>query len=207
MPSCHRAILVFAKAPVAGQVKTRLIPALGAEGAAKLYRKLLHRLLDGLIGAELAAIELWCAPDTGHEDFQRFNRYPGLTLHEQRGNDLGERMAVAAQAALTRHDQVVLIGIDCPALTFAMLEQVFAWLDGGLDAVLGPAEDGGYVLLGLKRSADCLFRDIPWGSEVVGQITRRCLRQLGWEWRELPLLWDLDRPADLSRLAALQIAV
>ncbi|MEN8178121.1 MAG: TIGR04282 family arsenosugar biosynthesis glycosyltransferase [Pseudomonadota bacterium] len=198
----HAAFLIFAKAPVEGLVKTRLIPALGREGATRLYRKLLHDLLNGLAEEKLAAIELWCAPDSTHQDFQAVNRLPGLTLHEQQGDDLGERMAHAVVDALPRHRHLVLLGVDCPALTMPMLEQVFQWLAEGMDAVLGPAEDGGYVLLGLNQTADCLFQGIPWGAEVVGQMTRQCLLKMQWEWRELPELWDLDRPEDLLRLEA-----
>jgi rSAM/selenodomain-associated transferase 1 len=207
MQFTQSAILIFAKAPVEGQVKTRLIPALGVQGATRLYRNLLQNLLDGLVSERLASIELWCAPDTSHVAFQQFQQLPGLTLHAQRGADLGERMAYALTDALQRHQQVVLLGVDCPALTFPMLEQVFSWLAGGVDAVLGPAEDGGYVLLGLKRSARCLFQDIPWGTGVVAEMTRQCLREMQWEWCELPELWDLDRPADLLRLANSEIVI
>ncbi len=195
-------MLVFAKAPVAGQVKTRLIPALGVEGATRLYRKLLCDRINRLVSAQLAAVELWCAPDACHEDFLQFGRLPGLTLHQQQGKDLGQRMAHATADAWQRHRHLILLGIDCPALTDKMLEQGLDWLAEGVDAVLGPAEDGGYVLLGLNRTADCLFQGIPWGTEVVGQMTRQCLRTMDWDWRELPELWDLDRPEDLSRLAA-----
>ncbi len=202
MKYSNAGILIFAKAPVAGQVKTRLIPALGREGATRLYTQLLHNLVHRLAKEKLASIELWCAPDTTHPEFQKWKLlYPGLTLHVQQGIDLGERMAYAVAEARRRHRHLILIGIDSPALTISMLEQVFDWLEEGMDAVLGPAEDGGYVLLGLKQSADCLFQDIPWGSEVVGQMTRQCMRQMQWQWRELPELWDLDRPEDLVRLA------
>ena len=194
------AILIFAKAPVEGRVKTRLIPALGRAGTTRLYRKLLHNLVNRLAAEALAPVELWCAPDANHPDFQTLNRHPGVTLHEQRGDDLGERMAYAAAEALQRHRHLVLLGVDCPALTGSMLEQALRWLMLEVDLVLGPAEDGGYCLLGLNRTADCLFHGIPWGTDAVAETTRGCLRDMGWAWRELPLLWDLDRPEDLQRL-------
>jgi len=202
MDPCEQAILVFAKAPVEGQVKTRLIPALGAAGAARLYRGLLHRLIQRLAQARLGRVELWCAPNTQHVDFQRLQGLEGVSLHTQQGVDLGERMANASTQALGRHRRVLLIGVDCPALSLSVLQQAFDWLQG-VDAVLGPAEDGGYVLLGLKRPADCLFQGLPWGGSEVGRLTRRCMQQLEWRWRELPVLWDLDRPEDLARLSEL----
>ena len=97
---------------------------------------------------------------------------------------------------------VILVGADCPLLEARHLASAFDWLQQGEDAVLGPAEDGGYVLLGLRRVNRALFRDIPWGGDQVLALTRQRLAQLGWRWRELEPLWDLDRPADLDRLGA-----
>ena len=164
MQPVGEAILIFAKAPVAGEVKTRLIPALGADGARQLYQQLLERLL-GMVCRELScAVELWCTPDSTHPLFQRFASLPGVTLHRQQGEDLGERMAFACEEALRRQQRVILIGVDAPALTPQQLTDTFGRLASGDDAVLGPAEDGGYVLLGLKRSAECLFHGLPWGG-------------------------------------------
>ena len=204
MNSADRAILVFAKAPVDGEVKTRLIPVLGEAGATSLYRRLLHQLVGRLVQEQLAAVELWCAPDTGHADFQHLQKLEGVSLYPQRGGDLGQRMAYATGQALQRYRQVLLIGVDCPALHMDLLRQAMDWLQG-VDAVLGPAEDGGYVLLGLKHMADCLFSDLPWGTAEVARITRQCMQNLEWRWRELPVLWDLDRPEDLARLQELAL--
>ena len=197
-----RAILVFAKAPEAGKVKTRLIPALGTSGAAALYASLLEHRLASLPRDGSMAIELWCSPDCSHPLFQGFSA-PHASHHFQQGSDLGERMAHAARQALQRHRHIILIGVDCPALSPAQIRLAFNWLEAGDDAVLGPAEDGGYVLLGLRRSANCLFDSLPWGSPEVASLTRSCLKDLGWNWRELPTLWDLDRPEDLPRLIEL----
>ncbi len=203
MQPVGEAILIFAKAPVAGEVKTRLIPALGADGACQLYQQLLERLL-GMVCRELScAVELWCTPDSTHPLFQHFASLPGVTLHWQQGEDLGERMAYACEEALRRQQRVILIGVDAPALTPQQLTDTFGRLASGDDAVLGPAEDGGYVLLGLKRSAECLFHGLPWGGDQVAQLTRACLERLGWRWSELPTLWDLDRPEELPRLRSL----
>jgi rSAM/selenodomain-associated transferase 1 len=194
-------ILIFAKVPEPGRVKTRLIPLLGAQGAADLHARLLADTVARLAPAGLAPVELWCAPDPGCASFSELaNRYP-LGLHPQRGADLGERMLDAAADALTRSGAVVLVGTDCPPLGRAYLARALTELRAA-DAVLGPAEDGGYVLLGIKTAAPVLFSSIPWGTDRVAAVTRDRMGALGWSWAELPVLWDLDRPDDLIRLEA-----
>ena len=192
-------ILLFAKAPQPGRVKTRLIPALGAGGAATLYRELLVATLGRIAGAGLAPLECCCAPDPRHPLFLQLQRRHGLELSRQQGCDLGGRMEHAACIALQRARMVVLIGGDCPGLDAAYVERALAALRAGADAVIGPAEDGGYVLLGLSRIDGHLFRGMPWGSDRVLDETRQRLRRLDWRWRELEPLWDLDRPRDLAR--------
>jgi rSAM/selenodomain-associated transferase 1 len=194
---CAR-ILIFAKAPVPGQVKTRLIPTLGSAGAARLALHLLECLVQRLRVARPAPLELWCSPDPDHPVFQRLAKASGLALHRQRGDDLGERLHAATRDALTRADRVLLIGTDAPSLDDAYCVRALAALDHA-DCVMGPAEDGGYVLLGLKAPAPELFERMPWGSAEVGQITRQRAERLGWVCHALPALWDLDRPADLAR--------
>ena len=111
-------------------------------------------------------------------------------------------MAAALEGALTRHRQVVLIGSDCPLMDAAYLEEAFSTLAGGHDMVLGPAEDGGYVLIGTAVPLPGgLFEDIDWGTDRVLAQTRTRIQALGISHRELPVLWDLDRPTDLNRLA------
>lgn len=194
----HARILLFAKAPEPGQVKTRLIPAVGAQHAAAIYRELLVRMI-GEASADIAPLDIWCAPDTRHGVFQAAAQNRSVTLHPQVMGDLGQRMAHGAEQALARSQMVLLIGGDCPVLTGGHLCRALAWLESGADAVLGPAEDGGYVLLGLRRMEHRLFSDIPWGTDQVLAITRRRLAQQVGYWRELEPLWDLDREADLDR--------
>jgi len=193
-------ILIFAKAPEPGFAKTRLIPALGAQGAVDLYGRLLVFAVQQVVEADLCPVELWCAPDSRHPLFQRLAMHDALTLQVQQGEDLGDRMHHGAETALQQAEMVVLIGADCPLMDAAHLQQAFAWLAAGEDAVLGPAEDGGYVLLGLKCSEPRLFSNISWGSGEVLDCTRTRLKELGWHWQELPELWDLDHPSDLKRL-------
>ena len=193
-------ILVFAKAPTPGRVKTRLIPALGASGAAKLQRQLIARTLRTAIAAGLGTPELWCAPGPEDPFFEACAKRHGLGLQPQGEGDLGTRMARALESALAAGAPGLLIGCDCPALTPAYLRAAAAALAEGNDAVFGPAEDGGYVLIGAARSLPAqLFEDIAWGTSTVMQATRARLARGNWRWRELALLWDLDRPEDLLR--------
>ncbi len=193
-------VLVFAKAPVPGTVKTRLAPILGAEGAARLYRRMARQCLETALAAEIGPVELWCAPDTAHPWFASLAARYGLRLVPQRGRDLGERMHTALAEAFQRHRHAVLIGTDCPALCPEDLRAVRGWLDGAMDAVFGPVEDGGYALVGLRQVAAALFEDIRWSTSGVMAATRERLRALEWRWAELPLCWDVDQPEDLRRL-------
>lgn len=193
-------IIVFAKAPEPGRVKTRLMPALGAAGAARLHRMLVSRALTEACESGLGPVELWCAPDAKHSFFAECARCFRVTLHAQGGENLGERMERAFRRNLERYSRVLLLGSDIPALDASYLRRAHDAL-GKADAVIGPAEDGGYVLIGLKRPAPEIFRDMGWGGPDVMERTRQKLALLGWVWRELEPLWDVDRPEDLSRLA------
>ncbi len=196
-------ILVFAKAPRAGAVKTRLIPLLGADGAASLHRQLVYRTLATATGAGAGPVQLHAAPDISDAFLQDCARRFGVALVAQRGADLGARMCHALAAALVRHRRVIVIGTDCPLLAPRHLWDAQAALAGGNDAVLVPAEDGGYALLGLTRCDERLFADIAWGGDTVLATTRERLRALGWRWHELETLWDIDRPADYRRWSEL----
>lgn len=194
-------VLVFAKAPLPGQVKTRLIPRLTAVGAARLHHRLVSDTLERLTRARAAPLELWCAPHPELPFFVELRRRFGPCLHAQSGGDLGERMLRAARDALRRCRRLVLVGTDCPGLDGDYVARALAALEER-PAALGPAQDGGYVLLGLKEAPRALFADIPWGSGEVARTTRERMAALGWTWTELPTLWDLDRPADLDRFRA-----
>jgi rSAM/selenodomain-associated transferase 1 len=203
MNPANARILVFAKAPVPGLCKTRLIPALGAAGAAQLAERLLLETLERFSGARLAPIELWCSPDPGHPLFQSAATRFQLPLRTQQGADLGARMQQAAATALRYSEQVLLVGCDCPELDGHYLQQALLAL-AERPAVLGPAADGGYVLLGLRRDAlgalPSLFAPMAWGTDQVAAITRERLRGAGLAWTELAGLRDIDRPEDLPHL-------
>lgn len=197
--------MVFAKAPTPGEVKTRLVPALGETAATELHRQLVERTLRTAVAAQLGQVELCCTPGTNDAFFVACARQHGLPLRAQGEGDLGTRMARALELALAEGSPGVLIGCDCPALTPEYLREAAAALASGSDAVIGPAEDGGYVLIGLARSpAAPLFEGIAWGEATVMQETRARLARLKRRWCELATLWDVDRPEDLSRLNQLR---
>lgn len=190
-------IMVFAKAPIPGQAKTRLIPLLGAQGAAELHEKLVRHTLATVTQANLCPVELWCASEVDHPFFHDCQRHHPLTLKQQQGADLGERMGNAFSAALTQSPYALLIGSDTPSLCKDDLRSALMNLEQGCDCVLSPATDGGYVLIGLRRMEMAIFNDIVWGVESVLHETRQRLQQLGWQWRELNSHRDIDRPEDL----------
>jgi len=195
-------IAIFAKAPLPGYAKTRLAPLLGAEGAAALQAELIERAAATALAARLGPVSLWCAPDRSHPHVARLAAASGLCLFDQQGADLGVRMA-AAFAALTPEGPLLLIGTDCPALTPDHLRDCAAALARGDDAVFLAAEDGGYVLVGLKEPRPALFAGIAWGTATVMEETRARLRAAGLAWSEPAVLWDLDEPADYKRYLAL----
>jgi uncharacterized protein len=199
-------ILLFAKTPILGQVKTRLEPVLGQLGALHLHKALIEQLLRTVHASELAAVELWVSSNKTHEYFLSLCNLMNLreeNLHEQDGCDLGARMAGAAREGLKRAGSVVLLGADCPAVDAAYLDQALHLLESGQEIVFGPAQDGGYVLLGLRSVPLELFRDMPWGSAEVMALSRQRLQESGKTWVELPESWDVDRPEDLARLRKL----
>lgn len=190
-------ILVFCKAPVPGQVKTRLAKDIGDTAATLLHESLAHRCLQNLTDAGVAAVQLWCAPDVEHPFFQQCNVLYGVELHAQVGDDLGERMLHAVEHALSEASQCVLVGTDCPAMDGAIVNEALMAMNTGADSVISPAEDGGYVLLGLSKTMPELFHEISWGTQYVLAQTRS--RRQG-RWRELATLWDVDRLDDVRRL-------
>jgi uncharacterized protein len=193
-------VIVFARAPRPGAVKTRLIPALGPEGAAALHVKLVKHTLETTRAASFGAIELHCDPDADDAFFSYCSGHYGVALLAQAEGDLGARMRPACERALEEAARVLLIGTDCPALTARHLRQAERALRDGHDAVFVPCEDGGYALVGLRRVDARLFDGIAWGSDRVMAETRARLEGLGWRWHELDTLWDVDRPQDYQRL-------
>ncbi len=191
------AVAILAKAPLPGLAKTRLAPALGAEGAAALQARLIERAVETARLADVGPVTLWAAPDQDHPAFQTLAALFGVTLARQPDGDLGARMLAALAAA---PGPAIVIGTDCPALQPAHLRGAAEALAGGVDAVVVPVEDGGYALLGLREPQPALFADMAWSTAGVMAETRRRLTRLALSWREPARLWDVDLPQDVERL-------
>lgn len=208
-------IVVMAKAPVAGHAKTRLIPALGAQGAAALAERLLDHAVQQALAADLGPVELCGAsvftgrrgdvdpPAALHPAFERLAGAWPITLSEQGSGDLGARMHRAFERAFslmpTNAARVLLTGTDAPALDASVLRRAADAL-ADTDAVFVPAHDGGYALVGLRRPAPSLFEGMAWSTPTVMARTRERIKAAGLRHTELPPLHDIDVPADLAHL-------
>ena len=196
-------VIVFAKAPIPGQAKTRLIPALGAEQAALLHAALAERAIVTAQKTAATEVGLCCAPNSQHAFFQYCAEDFAVSLTDQGDGDLGERMLRALDAALEHIERVIIIGADCPALTAKHIQHAAKEL-ASADVVLMPAEDGGYVLIGASRTHAKMFDGINWGANSVLVEQRRNLDACGLTLIETETLWDVDRPEDLVRVKALK---
>ena len=195
---------VFTRVPAVGKVKTRLIPALGAEGAMRLHRALAERTLGAAAAIPGVRRSLWfdgAADDPWLAAMQL--RDPSLVLHPQSGADLGERMYRALLAGCAGGSRALLFGTDCPGLDADCIDAAVCALAGGADLVLGPVEDGGYVLIGLRNPIRELFTGVPWSTSAVLGTTLDIAARLRLAVVLLPERWDVDVPADVARLAAL----
>ncbi len=197
-------LMIFCKAPIPGQVKTRLIPKLTAEQAAVLHIELSIKTLQRATQSRLCPVQLWCTPTTGHDFFSESKAAYPLVLKQQQGADLGERMHHAFCSALADYSHALLMGCDCPSLTEQDLDLALTALNQENEVVLAPAEDGGYVLIGLNRSHPELFDNMPWGTEQVLNQTRNRIKRYKLRHHELSEQWDLDTPEDLERYHVFQ---
>jgi hypothetical protein len=188
--------VVLAREPVPGRAKTRLVPVLGAEGAARLHERLVRHALATVTAAAVGPVELCVTPDAHHPVLARCADDADVDLALQGEGDLGDRML----AAFRRRAPAILIGSDCPALEVRHLVAARDALANGVEVVIAPAEDGGYALIGLARPVPELFRGVPWGGDGVMAATRLALAQHAVVHRELETLWDVDRPEDLERV-------
>jgi len=196
-------ILVYAKAPVEGQVNTRLIPDIGIQAATGLQRDLIHHRLAMLSEAALCDVRLMCAPDQQDENFQLCEKKYPVTLFDQHGENLGARMFNGIAAALQQYKYCVVIGTDAPALDAERIKQVFEVLRSGTDVVFVPAEDGGYVLVAMRQAYPFLFEDISWGSAQVMRQSEDRLKENKVSYEVLAQCWDVDTLKDYQRYLAL----
>jgi rSAM/selenodomain-associated transferase 2/rSAM/selenodomain-associated transferase 1 len=199
-PRAPASVAVMAKAPVAGLAKTRLIPLLGPAGAARAQRGFALQTLGTVRAASTGNVTLWCAPDAAHRFFRALAQRHGVNTTAQPGGDLGHRMAttMSHHFARTPRTPLLIVGTDCPALTREHLQQAADALQT-VDAVLIPAEDGGYVLIGMRKPVPEVFAEVAWSTPQVLAQTRERLRLAGVSWHELPTLWDVDEPGDWQR--------
>lgn len=195
-------IVIFAKAPLPGFAKTRLIPALGANGAANLAARLLAHTVQEAIAAAVGPVELCLTPSIADSRaWENITLVQGICCSEQGEGDLGQRLARAARRVLANGEVVLLIGTDCPQLDASLLRQAAKSLTQ-YDSVLLPTYDGGYALLGLTRFHASLFTQVAWSTASVSATTQARILDLGWTVDELPRLNDIDEPADLQWLPA-----
>lgn len=190
---------VFTRAPVPGAAKTRLIPLLGAEGAAQAHGQLLDLVLRAAGAACPGAVTVFVAGD-----MQRLVLPAPLPVRAQVSGDLGERMRQALESLWARHEQALIVGSDCAVLTAGVLLRAAQALRNH-DLVFVPVEDGGYMLVGARRGTPRLaqvFHDVPWSSAAVMATTRLRVQAAGLRHAELAMLWDVDEPADWRRAVA-----
>ena len=200
----RRHVAIFTRAPVAGASKTRLIPLLGADGAAYVQRVMTWHALEIATALPDATVSLWCAGDVAHPFLRLCSEHFRVECLPQCDGALGRRMADCLQRLLADHEQVLLTGSDCPAMATADLAAAANALDQAR-MVFIPAEDGGYVLVGARRGGleTTCFDNVAWGGAQVMVQTRQQLEardlRMHHDWREMPALWDVDTPEDFQR--------
>lgn len=193
----------FAKRPFAGYVKTRLIPALGAEGALLVHIELLQLTLNALSETPIGDVQLWWDRQWDSSQFlsqldPQCHNISRLSQHEQQGDDLGEKMQHALITALTSHSKVVLVGSDCPVINADYLLQASTLLEEK-DIVLGPSDDGGFVLIGARRVEAGLLEGMEWGVASVLQHTLQRIQTFALSCALLQPLFDVDEVSDYRR--------
>lgn len=194
-PDC--VLMQFAKAPVPGKVKTRLLPALTAQSACNLHCELVRHTAGILLDAKLGDVQIWVDDQLDNPLFQDLLNSGVTAGFIQQGEDLGERMQSALAASLRDYDAALLVGSDCPGLTAEYLRGALTALDEA-ELVVGPALDGGYVLLAMRTEFAWLFTQMQWGGDdVLAQTLKRAATH-GINVRLLEPLADIDRPEDLQ---------
>ena len=197
-PPASAALIVFAKAPVAGQVKTRLSPPLTPDEAASLHGSLVLDLLERCQSLKGCDRILAGAPTPEHPFFGAMKTRFKIPVWDQVGHDLGGRMTHAFQSALgSPYQAVLIVGTDIPGITVPLISTAFKSLQDH-DVVVGPTVDGGYYLIGLRSPIPELFENIPWSTDTVFSLTQEKTTALGLSLKILPMLRDLDTVEDLQ---------
>ena len=197
--SVERSLLVFAKAPYPGRVKTRLAPALGEEKAAALYRRMGKTIIEAVLTGDFRTTVVYDPP--GEVRAMRDWLGESVPLTPQSGGDLGTRMSTAISQALETAQRVCLIGTDTPEVDSAVVIEAFDALDSA-DLVLGPARDGGYYLVGMSEPRPEIFDGIAWSTDGVYRDTLARADESALRVAELETLTDVDEPADIPEWLA-----
>ena len=193
------ALIVVAKQPAPGQTKTRLSPPLSPEQAAALYECFLRDTLDQMRQVEEVDRVIAYLPLDATDHFHKFA--PDFQLIPQYGQQLGDRLDNALTSYLSRgYERVVIMDSDSPTLPSSFLSQAFHVLADGADVTLGPCEDGGYYLIGLKRPAPRLLKEVPMSTPTVAADTIALAKEEGLSINLLPTWYDVDDAASLTRL-------
>jgi hypothetical protein len=192
-----RHLIIFSRAPIPGQVKTRMQPALSAKQCADLQQRLLDKTIATAHESATDLITLFCTPDLRHPAFTRLSN-SGINLAIQNGKDLGSRMHNAFVQFASDPACCILIGTDCPELDAEILDKAFDLLESGRQCVINPATDGGYVLIGLHQPQRTLFEGISWGTSDVFEQTCQKINSTGISLAILPELGDIDTIEDLK---------
>ena len=194
-------LAIFTKTPQLGRVKTRMQPRYSPQFSLALHRHLIEYCLRRWTNAAVCNIDVWITGDVSEEETV-FLPWQHLCFQQQQGDDLGQRMAYAVKCTLASSKGIILVGTDCPFITEDYLVLACQNLCS-VDVVIGPAADGGYVLLALKRDYPDLFTGIDWGESHVFEQTLAAIKQQHLSYFILPTLSDIDRPDDLSHIQAL----
>lgn len=195
-------IALMAKSPILGKAKTRLQPRYSECFSLRLHSQLLDFILQQLTDGKVCPFQLWLA-GSDENFYKQLPQWQSLQLKSQQGHDLGERMANAVKETCRDHYRgVILLGSDCPFIDSSYLHTACEMLQA-YDVVIGPATDGGYVLLGMNAEHPELFSDVEWGGDSVYAETLKRIRALGLSVAILPTLSDIDHPEDLQSLSVI----
>lgn len=198
MTDSGKQLIIFVKSPLPGQCKTRLIPLLNPQGACDFYKSLVTHCFKQLTDLRNINIVIYAYPDIQDNFIKQLAERSNFNIHPQQGNNLGERMHNALQHSLSSNTKAVLIGTDCPLIDMSYITQAFDALDNH-DIVIGPAEDGGYVLIGATQIETALFDNIQWSSDQVLHQSLEKVQAAGYTSTVLRTLWDIDTPEDFAQ--------
>lgn len=193
-------LIIFARKPIAGEVKTRLQPDYGPKQAAEIAGFLVRATVELAVSAWPGDVALYTWPDTDHFIFQELAREMHIRLAPQAKGDLGAKMLCALRESIKHHESAAILGCDVPHCGWDVIDQANDWLARGRN-VLGPTEDGGYYFIGLQEARPELFEGIPWGSNKVLKTTLARAEELNMEFELLTKLRDIDTADDLWLIA------